>query len=293
VNRPLRTLTSFRYLPLLVTGLAIVGAGFTIALLAVGISDGQFPIPGADYFYVFDPVGDAVRSGVDPYTITDNARIEFFYAPPWAFAFATISWLPPLAGHLLVAGLEMFALRYIVGSWRVVGIVSLCPLLAFELALGNINLIIGALIVAAARGNVWAGLAGAAAKLSPILAIAPSRAVIRPALVAIALCIPWGPSWIAALIAQLRPADVTHAIGGAQIPVPFVVRGAIAVALLFVRRPWARGTAAIIAIPAFYYQTLLLLVVPLALIRDALTARRPRATEHAATADPVLLAAGR
>ncbi|MHB8459100.1 MAG: hypothetical protein ACYDAK_05390 [Candidatus Limnocylindrales bacterium] len=253
---------------LAIDALAISGAGFTIALLVIGITSGRFPIPGGDYLYTFAPVGDAVRSLRDPYTLTSNLTQTFFYAPPWAFAFALISWLPPVVGNVLMATVELLSLRYIVRSWTAVGIVAWCPLLAFDLALGNINLLVGACIVAAVRGHPWAGLLGASAKLSPILAVRPSRSLLGPLAVLAVLCIPWGPSWIAALI---------RAAGRAPTPVDFPlslgVRLVIAGALLAIRRPWATAAAAVIAIPAFYWQSLVVLVAPIAIYLDPRSAQ--------------------
>lgn len=242
------------------TALGILGGGFTIALLASGVASGRFPIPGGDYLYVFDPVGDAVRAGTDPYASRPDPATAFYYAPPWAFAFAAISWLPPLIGHLIVATTEVFALRYIVGSWRAAGIVGLCPLLAFELALGNINLIVGALIVAAVRGSPWAAVAGATAKLSPILALRPSRAAIAPLLVAAGLCAPWGASWAGTLLGALNGPPLASTV-----PITLTIRAAAALGLLALRRPWATGLAAVVALPALHYQSLLLLIIPVAL----------------------------
>jgi hypothetical protein len=47
-----------------------------------------------------------------------------------------------------------------------------------------------------------------------------------------------------------------------MVPVAFPVRAAIAVALLALWRPWSRAAAAIIAIPAFYWGTLIYAPIP-------------------------------
>ena len=52
---------------------------------------------------------------------------------------------------------------------------------------------------------------------------------------------------------------------GPQVPVPFVVRLAVALPLLVARRPWAVALAATLALPAFYWESLVVLVAPLCL----------------------------
>jgi hypothetical protein len=228
---------------------------FTALMLWIGFQSGQFGGTN-DYTGTFAWVGDLVRAGGNPYAS------GFVYSPPVAIFFATISWLPVPLASALVLGAEIVALRYIAGSWLGVGLAGWFPLLAFELPLGNLNLVLGAFIVAAVRGHGWAGIAGGLIKLSPVLAIRDWRGAAWGLLVALVVTLPWlsfWPDWIRNLLAALPTGGV-----GPMVPVPFAVRAMIAVGLLIARRPWATALACVLAIPSFHYQTLLLLIVPVA-----------------------------
>ena len=237
-------------------GLSAGGVAFTGLILWVGYQTGQFG-GGNDYSETFAGVGDTIRSGGNPYAM------GFVYSPPIALLFAAISWLPVPVANALVLGAEVLALRHIAGSWTGVGIAGWCPLLAFELPLGNLNLVLGACIVATVRGYGWAGIAGRLIKLSPILAVRDWRGAAWGCLVAFLVTVPWlgyWPDWIRNLLTALPAGGV----GGPLVPIPFAVRAMVAVGLLLVRRPWATALACVFAIPAFHYQTLLLLIVPVA-----------------------------
>ncbi len=241
---------------LALVALSMGGVAFTLLLLLVGYQAGQFG-GGNDYTATFDPAGDLVRAGGNPYTT------GFVYSPPFLLVVAAISWLPLPAASLLLCAAELLALRYIVRSWIGVGIVAWCPLLAFELALGNVNLLLGACIAAAVWGHGWAPIAGGLLKLSPGLAIRDWRGAAQALVFALVLTIPWlgfWSDWVQSLLAALPAGSV----GGPIVPVPFPVRAVVALGLLLARRPAATALACVIAIPAFHYQTLLLLVVPLA-----------------------------
>ena len=145
---------------LVLFAVSLGGLLFTLLLLWVGYKSGQFNGRN-DWTRDFDPAGDLIRAGGNPYTTLGEA-----YSPPFLLASAAISWLPvPVAGTLLCC-VEILSLRYIAGSWIGVGILAWCPLLAFELVLGNANLVLGACIVAAVRGHGWAGVAGGLIKMS-------------------------------------------------------------------------------------------------------------------------------
>jgi hypothetical protein len=232
-------------------------------VIAWGVSVGHFDIPSGDVL-VWDRVGDQVRAGVSPYgVVLANPTDSFWYAPPVAVLFAATSWAPPtLLWAAIVVG-EIVALRYVAGSWRAVGFIGWLPLTAFELMSGNFNLIVVAAIVAATRGRpgpaVWASLA----KLSPVLAIHPFdwRPALRMGLLAVVITFPvlwlW-PEWVTTL------AKSTGISLGIQIPIPLAVRVVIAAGLLVIWRPWSRALAAAVAIPSFYYGSLILVLVLLA-----------------------------
>jgi hypothetical protein len=224
--------------PVLV-GLSALGYAVTIAIVAFIATQ-----PGCGHdTIIWDRVGDQIREGVSPYG-GDYPAIElFFYAPPWAVIFAAISWVPREA---VVAGLmvlEVIAWRVCAGSWRRVGYLGLLPIFGFELAVGQINLLIAAAVALALRGDGrWAVLA-ALAKLSPALAIREVKRPILVLLVCLAVTVPVFGLWLD-WVRQLVAA--TSVIAS---PVPYAVRLAVAGGFLLLRRPWATGLAVIIAIP--------------------------------------------
>jgi hypothetical protein len=246
--------------------LAVGGVAFTAIQLYVGNQIGIFPIPGGDT-YLWDRVGDQIRSGAggEIYAVMANRDTTFWYAPPWAIFWAAISWIPieALYGLLFVA--KVLSLRVIGGSWIGAGIACWFPLVAFDLASGNINLVIAASIVAAVRARPRLAVAMALAKLSPALAIHPDqwRIALQTAVVCAAITILWLPLW---------PAWISHLIAGfgqpfgPQIGIPFLVRAAAALVLLAIGRRWSRSLAAAVAIPALYYASLVILIAPVAVV---------------------------
>ena len=50
---------------------------------------------------------------------------------------------------------------------------------------------------------------------------------------------------------------------GPVVPIPLPIRAGIALALLALRRSWSRALAAVVATPAFYVASLVLLIAPL------------------------------
>lgn len=243
------------------------GYVFLAGLVVVGIGLGKFSLPGGDVTDIYDRAGDLLRSGANPY-FGDRLAASFFYAPPWAVLFAALSILPPLDQHLLILGVEVAALRTMARSWLRVGYLCWIPLLPFELFSGNINLFIAAAIVAGTRGRGWPVALASLAKLSPILAA--DRSTIRQVLLTLALAV-----LVTAPQLWLWPAWVQHglqAVGsgiGPQIPIPLVVRWAAAAGLLTMRRPWTRALAAVVAVPGFYYGTLVMLIAPLIVWLDS------------------------
>src|SRR5437868_5365370 len=192
------------------------------ARLIVGMKAGLFPIPGGDEL-IWDRVGDAVWSGAPIYYLAPNPTDSFWYAPPLAVLFATVSWLPLVLQHWLFTVLKIASLRLIAGSWVGAGIACWFPLVAFELGGGNFNLLIAAAIVLAVRGRPRLAVLGALAKFGPALAIDPRdwRKALPVAVVALAITLPWlhlWPEWVAHLVANLGLPL------GPQVPIPFSVR---------------------------------------------------------------------
>ncbi len=189
-----------RLADLLSAGAAIGGYACCIAFLVVGFSTGRWPFPGGDVAVFYAPAGDALRSGGEVYFP------GFLYGPPWAIAFASVSWLGPWAIHAIILVLDAVALWTIAwGNWRRLGYILWFPLIPFEIAAGQLNLLIAAAIVAAQRGIAWPLAAMSLAKVWPVIALRARD--WRPFLISLALMslitLPWlglWPQWIAALI---------------------------------------------------------------------------------------------
>ena len=240
--------------------------------------------PGFDLRTFFLPAGDALRAGLDPYAprlLPGLSPVDgFFWAPPWAVFFAAVSWLPWQVVYLAIATGEVIALRVMFGSWRRVGYVMWLPLIPFELASGNINLLIAATIVVAQRGRTGPLALSTLAKLSPAFALPPrdARAFLIVLGAACAVTLPWlylWPEWIAALQRALAHGGV-----GPQVGIPLAVRLVVAAPLIALQRPWSRALAAVIALPGFYWVSFVLLTAPLAVILDAVRpVNRPPAPE--------------
>ncbi len=244
---------------LLTAAFAIGGYACCIVFLIVGFTSGRWPFPGGDVAVFYGPAGDALRAGGEVYFP------GFLYGPPWAVAFAAVSWLGPAAIHAIILALDAVALWTIAwGNWRRLGYILWIPLIPYELAAGQLNLLIAAAIVAAQHGIVWPLAAMTLAKVWPAIAL-PLRHWRRflIALAAFALIsLPWlylWPQWIAALV------DTSAHPFGPVVPVPWVARAAVAVLLLTLRRPWARALAAAISSPGLYWGQLVVLVAPLSL----------------------------
>jgi hypothetical protein len=250
--------------------LAVGGYAFAISLLVVGFSNGQWPFPGGDVVDFYAPAGDAIRSGGQVYIP------GFFYGPPWAVAFATISWLGAWAIHAAILALDLVSLWVIGGrDWRRLGWILWFPLIPFEIAAGQLNLITAAAIVAAQRGTTWPLAAMSLAKIWPILALPPRywRGFLLAVAVFALVSLPWlslWPGWIETLLYRLP-----HPLGPV-IPVPLVVRVVVAVGLVALQRPWARALAAAIASPGLYWGQLVVLVAPVSLLLNREPRTQPR-----------------
>lgn len=210
---------------------------------------------------IWDRVGDQVRAGQSPYGLGYDPNLVFLYSPPWALIFAAVSWLPRevVVGGLLV--LEVAAWRVCAGSWRRVGYLGLIPVFGFELAVGQINLLIAAAVALALRGDGRWAVVAALAKLSPVLAI---REIRRP-LIVLAICLAATLPVISLWADWFRQLTQAQTIVAAT--VPYAARLAVALALLTTRRTWARGLAVVVAIPnptANAYVLLAALLPPMA-----------------------------
>jgi hypothetical protein len=251
------------------------------------IFSGRFVPGGGDVKDVYHAAGDALWNGRPVYTYVYP---PYFYSPPWTVVLAALSRLPLVAEWTLINALNVAALRYVAGSWRRVGYMLWIIPIAWELALGNVNLLIAASIVAAVRdGNTFLPAALTFAKFSPVLAVDPRR-WRRFALwigLGFAITLPWcwlWPDWIAQMTrAWNEPV-------GWLLPIPFAVRLPIALLLVATRTRLGRVSGAILAIPALYYLSTVTLVAPLAICLDLLAERRARGRVAATGPGPALVA---
>jgi len=185
--------------------------------------------------------------------------------------YGATSWLPTGVQQAFVLVAELAALRYLGGSWTGFCFALAFPVMPWELMSGHFNLVIAAGIVMAVRGRPRLAAATAFAKISPLTAIDPRdwRSVMPVALVAVLITLPWlalWPAWLGILLEAYGKPGI-----GPQIPVPYLARAAVALVLLVLWRPWSRAMAAVVALPAFYFASLVLFVAPAAVILRGLS----------------------
>jgi hypothetical protein len=254
---------------------ALGSIGVAIFLFQTIVFADRWWIPGGDIRDIYIPAGEAVRAGVTPYVLVGNP-IPFFYAPPIAVVFAALSFLPlPMVWALVVIA-EFAALRYIARSWWLFGLLLAFPLMPFEIWGGTLNLIVAAAIVAAVRGDAWLVIAGSLMKIAPILAADPRewRRYVLPGAAALAITVPWlwlWPAYIEHMLAAIQDTPRGPVIG-----IPFPVRLVVGLALIATRKPWARALGATLALPAFYWGSLVVLVAPVAVLLTSARARQAR-----------------
>ena len=254
--------------------LSLGGCATFVLIVIWGIGAGKFLNPvGGDIPTIFQPAGDAFRSGQPVYAWKD---LPFFYAPPLVIVFAALSWLPTpiLFTGILLA--DVVALRYMARGWLRVGYLLWCVVLPFEFAAGQINIIIAAVLVAAVRGSRTALPAlFTLAKISPVLAVNPAkwRSFLAWTLLLLALTLPWWWLWPQWLDQLLRGWQTPV---GPQIPIPFLVRLPVGLLLVATRTRLGRVTGAVIAAPAFYWGSLVLFLAPMAIGFDLWDERRSR-----------------
>ncbi len=243
----------------------IGGWAFAGWLWIVGTMWGQFRISG-DVSQIFLPAGQAFWAGGSPYdlAITPEGR-PFLYAPPWAALFGILAPAGPVVVHALLTILELLALRYIAGSWLRAGAFCWFLLVPWEIAAGQLNLLCAAAIVAAVRGRSRPAAIMGLAKISPVLGVHPRdwRPVLATVAVFALLSLPHLGLWIDWFG---RLAWASGRALGPLVPVPFLVRLPVGLALVAYGRPWSRALGAVVATPGLYWSALVLFVAPLGIV---------------------------
>jgi hypothetical protein len=242
---------------LLRVALGVGGWTFGALVAYWGLAFGWLVFPGGDDLMYLN-VGRAFWSGADAYSLT-VATQPFLYSPPWAAFFGLF---PSVASiHIAIFIGSLLALRYIAGSWLAAGYLCWFPIVPWEAVWGNINILMAAAIVAGVRGHGAAPAALGLAKWSPFLSLSP-RAWKSAALVlgiALIVTLPRLDQWFSWFSRLLWMMD--HPLGP-LVPIPLALRLAVALPLVALRRPWSRALGAVIATPAFYVASFVLLIAP-------------------------------
>jgi hypothetical protein len=211
--------------------------------------------------------GDDFAAGRPVYVGEIGQLGAFSYAPPWVVLFGALSWVPDVLMAIAMLAFSLTAMRFVSGSWLWVGFILWYPVSAMVLHSGNIEFLIAAAIVLAARGHAGPLAFTGLAKVSPFLGI-PRRGWREAALViavAVLVTLPWlhlWQEWVEYLLRQ--PTTIYIHIGP-----PWYVRLPFALALLLVRRPWASAMAVVVGMPSLWLGTLVILSAVARLWLDA------------------------
>jgi hypothetical protein len=244
---------------------ALGGAMLAVLHLATLAVRGAWPWHDAAAYYV---AGLHLREGAPVYQAAAGEFLAFLYPPPMAVVAGALSYLPPDLFVGLLTGLEVLALRYVVGSWRNAGLACWLPFVVIELRTGNVNLLLAAAMLASLRGVRWSGVGLAfagVAKFAPVAVLVGSgprrwAETILAGVVLLAVTLPWlhlWPAWWATVASAGLPGNT----------LPLAPRIPLALVLLAYRRPWSVAAGAALLTPAFYEHSLVLLFPALALLK--------------------------
>jgi hypothetical protein len=249
--------------------LAVSVGGYAIAAtVAIGfLRAGSLVDPRAsDVGSVFVAAGHAFRNGAAVYSYSAE---PFFYAPPIVLACALFSYLPYPVCYALIVGANIAALRYLAGSWQAIGYTFLFIPLAFLPWAGTLDLPMAAVFVLAIRkGHVALPVFLGFMKFSPLLAIDPGLWRRSALMIGLGVLATLPAVWLW----QEWFAQMGRAFGqpfGPLIPIPFLLRLPVGLALVATRRPVLRAAGAVILTPALYWHSLSLLLAPIALMRPS------------------------
>jgi hypothetical protein len=213
------------------------------------------------------PAGDAhaywAVNAADPYTRPVATQDAFTYTPPAALFFAVLGHLPFEVFEAIWTLLLGFALLWLTGPWALAFMVL--PVVASDLYLGNIHVLLAAVVVGSLRRP---GLWAIALLTKPSVGVGLLWFVVRrewtrlavalgvtAALAALAFVVAPGlwPAWIDYILGTgLSPNTGTAYV----VPIPLVVRLPVAVILVVwgarTNRPWTLPTASMLALPVLW-----------------------------------------
>lgn len=167
---------------LLAVGVSIIGYGsFALAMSTAIAADGGIAYDASSYWVA----AQNVSAGEELYRPVGIGDMEAYrYVPTFAHLLAPLSTLPALVLTWLYRLVAILCLRYLVGSWRVVGWTLLLPPVSIELLVLNLTLPIAAGARLALRGRtsgVIVTVVAAVLKYASILLI-PYLWIRRPRL---------------------------------------------------------------------------------------------------------------
>jgi hypothetical protein len=245
---PIASFPASRSIRVLVAGGLIVSALVSVALVN-SLASGQTP----DLWFYWM----AGQTWPDQYDWSVWAGTGVFrYPPTTALLFVPFAWMPLEALRVLWFGLSIGALRWALGSWKLVMVAAILPPVAVDLWAGNINVIAGALLV---RAPAALGLLFAFAPKPYIAILAVTVGRLRGLLLLAAsalfvLVVTAIDGWRYLDILRLSAQDQGQLnVIGALGPLYVVYLGVLtAVAWVRRERPWAAPRAAALASPVVH-----------------------------------------
>jgi hypothetical protein len=232
------TIRGRRYPPIALVVLAVIGATFVVVIAERSWGAGQDEHAywlAAQRLLNGQPLYDPTATSVTPFA--------YWYPPPLAQVLVpVVAVLPSRAFDIGWVCLELICLLWI-ARWRPLVALALVVFLpiAVELSYSNVHLILAALIVLGLRRWPGAFAIGATIKLAPGLGILylllrrrwrDAAIAIAAGLVILVISVVIGPTAWSAFIATVQsrgPADISGLL-----PIPYLVRLAVAVALTVV-----------------------------------------------------------
>jgi hypothetical protein len=253
------------------TPLAVAGACVTAGQVAWWSAIGAWPFHDSVAYWL---AGQHLLRGEPVYG--NDPFLAFLYAPPIAVLLAPLSLIPMAWFVLGLFVAQVWALRYVAGSWTTAGLLGWLPVVPRALVTGNVDLVMSAVILAALRSRPGSGVAAAVlafCKYSPVLAVRRWREFVAASLLLVTLTLPSWQLWLQYATALMGQQQESWWHPLTRLP--------LAVLLLVHGKPWARAMAAGLAVPVFHYHSLVLLLPGARLLIESQHSARPEAPSSA------------